>query len=459
MPRINITEHSDTYSFQVRNNNYATVALPITAIWGPAYLANDEDSNPDWVHFSAGYKGTTAFMNTFKGPNPYLGQREKSFDYAIKLLATGYDVLVKRVDGLGVNAAHGILLQPGETSSDNIRLGLTAKYPGSYGNHLGIVISKSLAWTGDDDKTFKGTIRIYECPDGANANSQILDYKLLENVQVAFVDNAVSDNCPLITEAVFEYIKTPVIGKGVGTTNLIPVPLDTINWNAVQTPIYGILGQGRDYTTTTIDGGTIDENAILALINDATISPITNKPKGRIPNATDIYDPLDPVNANYSVYFKYIKSLTTAYDGDVAALTRLYNEQVLYSRFREVVWELTDCICYDWDVLFCGIADDQYIPANYLQTITDKAQIVYRVTEVMKDMVEVSARSKCGCVFIGEPFNLPRGTQTVSGEAVSTTGAIKFKNDLSAALSAMNTMYPTFAELVGPWCKTTVPID
>lgn len=112
MPRINIYEHSETYSFQTKNNAYATVAFPIAAIWGPTFVEGDEDSNPDWVHFSSGFRGTTDFMATFRGANTYLGAREKSFDYALKLLASGYDILVKRVDGLGNKSRNSIFVVP-----------------------------------------------------------------------------------------------------------------------------------------------------------------------------------------------------------------------------------------------------------------------------------------------------------------------------------------------------------
>ena len=112
MPRINIYEHSETYSFQTKNNSYATVAFPIAAIWGPTYVEGDEDSNPDWVHFSSGFRGTTDFMQTFRGANNYLGSREKSFDYALKLLAAGYDILVKRVDGLGNKSSNRLFVVP-----------------------------------------------------------------------------------------------------------------------------------------------------------------------------------------------------------------------------------------------------------------------------------------------------------------------------------------------------------
>ena len=112
MPRINIHEHSETYSFQTRNNSYATVAFPIAAIWGPTYVEGDEDANPDWVRFESGYRGTTAFAQTFRGANNYLGAREKSYDYALKLLSAGYDILVKRVDGLGDKSFNRLFIVP-----------------------------------------------------------------------------------------------------------------------------------------------------------------------------------------------------------------------------------------------------------------------------------------------------------------------------------------------------------
>lgn len=112
MPRINIHEHSETYSFQTRSASYGCVAFPIAAIWGPTYVEGDEDTNPDWVRFQSGYRGTTDFMQTFRGANNYLGAREKSFDYALKLLAAGYDILVKRVDGLGNKSQSSIFVVP-----------------------------------------------------------------------------------------------------------------------------------------------------------------------------------------------------------------------------------------------------------------------------------------------------------------------------------------------------------
>ena len=153
MPRINIYEHSETYSFQTKNKAYACVAFPIAASWGPAYDSSSEDTNPDWIRFQAGYRGTTDFVNTFRGPNTALGVREKSYDYALKLLASGYDILVKRADGLGSNASKSFIFDLGSgviatgafsytTSVMMHGMSVQAKEPGSFGNHIKVSLER-----------------------------------------------------------------------------------------------------------------------------------------------------------------------------------------------------------------------------------------------------------------------------------------------------------------------------
>lgn len=414
MPRINITEHSDTYSFQVRNNNYATVALPITAIWGPAYVADNDDANPDWLHFAAGYEGTTRFMDTFKGPNTYLGQREKSYDYALKLLAAGYDILVKRVDGFGATAFdfNSIVSQSGE--QPEVRINVTAKYAGTYGDNIRVSITF--------DKISKlGTVQVFE-------ETATNPRRLLEVVNVTFDSVKATDSLPLITEATFSYIENIQFATAAGTI----VDPSIISQTTKASPITFTLHGASDYTTKTIAVGTSTGGA------DITAAEISRLVHARLTTCT---------------YSNYIDFLTS----DESQLVRLYNQQILYNVFIECMKELTDPICYDWDVLFSAIADDQYIPKSYIDSLdVPVADLTYTVSTVTKQMYEVAAKSKCGCAFIGTPFNMPRGALLPAG---TYTGALKYKNDCAAAAETVGTMYSTFAEVVGPWCKTTLPIN
>lgn len=399
MPRINITEHSDTYSFQVRNNNYATVALPICAIWGPAYVANEEDGNPDWIHFAAGYKGTTDFMNTFKGPNTYLGQREKSYDYALKLLSAGYDILTKRVDGVGNNAYKTDIVKTAESPADQVILTVTAKYPGSYGKGLNVIIEPHAA-------SMPTIVKVYDVNSGHEPI-------LLELKNVALTPEYATDSIPLMTEAEFEYIKAPVFMSGENPPKIKdPSALIQHSGNITMR----LSREGEDYIRTQLDGSTaIDAAAVLDIVTD------------RVGNGT---------------YKSYIQNLTA----DSSQLIRLYNQQILYSRFIDCMSELTDPISYDWDVLFSAIADDQYISRNYIDYLGTSTALTYNATKLTKALLDTAIQSKCGCAFIGTPFNCPK------------TAAIEFKNKVAAQASG-NKMLATFGEIVGPWCQTTLPIS
>lgn len=760
MPRINIYEHSETYSFQTKNNAYATVAFPIVAIWGPTFVEGDEDSNPDWVHFSSGFRGTTDFMQTFRGANNYLGAREKSFDYALKLLAAGYDILVKRVDGLGNKSSNGLFVIPagvaapipastylylkpaiqpysahydkflyrvlmphavnhnivwdysyvGEasqeltthvygqkynaetnkwekyqsdspilkvtaksanTDTDNplvvviskpniittqqkptrqaqmvlddgtyltantgkqttvqgsvpisvytadgillerrnvtmtetteayatsnthgpdrdvtvsvdsvlvpeftyiqidelpallslkvayeeaisnlyssneadvklgmitVRLGnawtqpaamscsaaadgsgvtgatvdelvfnsavqgvsgtyvftydgtkwtlgsgasskvvtpaqygvkytgtpanndtitvtfafgtpadvaglsagtaavidastqevrLQAKYPGTFGNNLKVRIKCGLNGNG-----FKiGTVEVFDNNGYSGHPNEIVPTdQLLELVSVAFDEDAASDNRPLITEATFSNLDTPrfiVTGTGADVS-----PSEYPTGMQVVSLLYG-----TDYAT---DLGTDVTGQSIPITADAILELVAE----RFPTDSQFYSYMSTIAHDYEV-------------NDQDALIRLYNQQIMYSRFYKCVSELTDPICYDWDALVQGIADDQYVPKSFLEANRDTFFMEYEVSTLVTRMIEVAANSKCGAALIGTPFGMPRGIQTGTGASAVKTGALKYKDSISQVVGPV---YSTFGEVVGPWCKTTLAL-
>lgn len=671
MPRINIYEHSDTYSFQTKNKAYATVAFPIAAIWGPTFVEGDEDSNPDWVHFSSGFRGTTDFVSTFRGANKYLGAREKSYDYALKLLAAGYDILVKRVDGLGMKSHNSLYVVPiggteptaannrlvlypdmsqspsdyaytdipyrfyfpqttlvdnkiawdwapsdassllryrvisaiydpatgkfkkgtsgtpnqfcftaksataistiaplivaiskpevlttqvkltddtvtisgktergrkvtvsgtvqisvyandgtvlerrnititetsryapggpvnGEITVDSVlapeftyiqldqipallslkatydntvsnlyastaddsglglftlRLGsawddtpsdnhnikhgegvaanipattqlirLQARFPGSFGNNLKVRIKCAL--NGDGLKI--GTVEVFDNNGySSNPNEIVPTDQLLELVSVAFDLDAATDNRPLITEATFSNLSTPrffVSGSGEN--------VDTSNYPTGQQVVSLVFG--TDYATTLQDGEPITPADVKTIVAE------------RFPTDSQFYAYIDKIADKYQA-------------NDPDALIRLYNQQMMYSRFYKTVGELTDPIVYDWDALVQGIADDQYVPKSYLEENADTFFMEYEVSTLVTKMIEVAANSKCGAALIGTPFGMPRGIQTGTGSTAVKTGALKYKDSISQVVGPD---YSTYGEVVGPWCKTTLALS
>ena len=157
-----------------------------------------------------------------------------------------------------------------------------------------------------------------------------------------------------------------------------------------------------------------------------------------------------------SPFYSYISTIAHDYEvNDQDALIRLYNQQIMYSRFYKCVGELTDPICYDWDALVQGIADDQYVPKSFLEANKDTFFMEYEVSTLVTRMIEVAANSKCGAALIGTPFGMPRGIQTGTGASAVKTGALKYKDAISQVVGPV---YSTFGEVVGPWCKTTLAL-
>lgn len=422
MPRINIYEHSETYGFQVKNKAYACVAFPITAIWGPVYDSSDEDLNPDWLHFEAGYRGTTDFVNTFRGANTTLGARERSYDYAVKLLSAGYDILVKRADGLGKQASKE--LKVSTTASKTATLKLKAKYPGTFGNQLKIRVSVEE----NASNQMIGTVEVFNRNRYIdNADKVVSTDQLLEIVSVAFDINAATDSRPFISEAVFSNLSTIAIEKetdleeGVYVTSLSGATDYKASADIAPTGTDAIDVQIRTMVKSRL--GTSPENAtfykyILDQVGDSTTDP------------------------------------ATAGKATQDRIVQMWNQQKVFQNAEAMLDELTDPVLYDWDAVFMGIADDQYIPLSWKEA-NPAVEMDYRVTTTHIKMLEVASKSKCGAAMIGTPFGLKRGTENET----TGTGAVKFKNDLEAAATKKGATLPTFGEVVGPWCKTTLPIN
>lgn len=106
MAKITINPISNNYSINVVNSNYATVALPITASWGPAFedpASTGKDlklalEDTVWTRFNATQTGLQNFVSTFRGPAAnYRRAKDYSYYIALSLITNGYDVLVCRL--------------------------------------------------------------------------------------------------------------------------------------------------------------------------------------------------------------------------------------------------------------------------------------------------------------------------------------------------------------------------
>lgn len=107
MAKITINPISNNYSINVPNSSYCTVALPITACWGPAFVdpttiesgdVKTELEDTVWTRFSSNQSGLQSFVSTFRGPSAnYRRAKDYSYQQALTLISNGYDVLVCRL--------------------------------------------------------------------------------------------------------------------------------------------------------------------------------------------------------------------------------------------------------------------------------------------------------------------------------------------------------------------------
>lgn len=144
MAQITINEISQNYTYNIGTTSFATVALPITAMWGPAYMdpktvgvSQDEMLEMiNWQHFPATQSGLESFVATYRGPESnFRMYNDYSYQMAMTLLTAGYDVLVCRV--CPGTAATSIM-----SIANMYHLTISAKYPGTFGNQLKVTLKK-----------------------------------------------------------------------------------------------------------------------------------------------------------------------------------------------------------------------------------------------------------------------------------------------------------------------------
>ena len=105
MAKITINPISNNYSINVPNSSYCTVALPITACWGPAFqdptvLGTDTKTELEdtvWTRFSSNQTGLQSFVSTFRGPSANY-RRTKDYSYHQALHLSLMDMMYLFVD-------------------------------------------------------------------------------------------------------------------------------------------------------------------------------------------------------------------------------------------------------------------------------------------------------------------------------------------------------------------------
>lgn len=228
MASIVINEISKNYSFSVGTSTFATVALPITAAWGPGYFdpaglpdpcgdATDDEKHSDmldrtaWTRFPASQAGLEAFVSTYRGPIAnYRLANDYSYQMALTLLSTGYDVLVCRLSPGQASKGEFVFYNEKTGGVDTSKtVSVQAKYPGSFGNSLRVEfknIGYMMNGSSGNSWSYYWSMLVY-IVDGSGVKNAV------ENKMFVFdIDNA-TDAIPYWREVESDFVTLTVKGE------------------------------------------------------------------------------------------------------------------------------------------------------------------------------------------------------------------------------------------------------
>lgn len=222
MAQITINEISANYGYNVGTSSFATVALPITAQWGPGFFASTDEllsmgdydskeskycnymSNVKWDKFEATSQGMEAFLRSYRGPAAnFKSAQDYSYHQALTLLNAGYDVLVCRISpGQPAYQSYDTYTIDGKniTIKDKGVISLRAKYPGTFGNNLFVEFRKRNKTTSifniiiytKDASGVKTTLENNVCTFNYDEATDFIPY--YREIESAFIDAFVPDN-------------------------------------------------------------------------------------------------------------------------------------------------------------------------------------------------------------------------------------------------------------------------
>lgn len=412
MAQITINEISQNYTFNIGTSSFCTVALPITASWGPAYVdpasaGVDKETileNTVWQRFPATQAGLESFVSTYRGPAAsYRIAQDFSYQMAMSLLSAGYDVLVCRLCP-GTHAEGTIT----DTKSKGT-LTLKAKYPGTFGNSLMATLNKV------PNRNYWNLITYVIDSSGVKT--------AVENLVFAFDLDNTSDSVLHIKEIESNFFTFIVSG------------------NLSEDADFGDLSQGIKIGATPETRGSdraadgdaatmIDEAIQLAKTRFATVSDTAGT--------------------------EYIQALTAVKDGDsdVATAAILKYNEWLYTNALDIYDLLKDKLAYNPNRVISPGWDDQDITRIDGTPITRLGCI----SPLHVKLLDLGYYTRCATAFIDIPRSLPRSA--VYNESVQD-GQQGYAQMLAryvpknAAMDVNGALYQTHAALFAPWGQYT----
>lgn len=433
MAQIVINEISQNYTYNIGSNSFATVALPITAMWGPAYMeppstvpdeAEDGETKYDymlehtkWLHFPATQQGLEQFVSTYRGPSTnYRAAEDYSYQMAMTLLTAGYDVLVCRVCP-GSKAFYTEWPELPDSATGRGTVVIRAKHPGSFGNNLSYKITGHTSGYGDNAKPYWNII-VY-VTDSANVRTAV------ENLNFVFDINNATDNIPHVSELISNFI---LIETELSSDEM---SLDAFH-TAESIPQSLYTGTDTNYKYTTV------ADAWEAALNSAKLRYLA------------------PYGAGYEEstceYIKELKDLNSV-DDKARAQLQAYKEWV-YSAAYNVYGLLKDKLNYNPQRIISPGWDDQ----NICDLKKDSTKIkLSQISPLHQKLMDVSYYSRCGTSLLDVPKSLKRSAvHNPSAEAgkegyAQMLARIVETLGVAAAGDVNTALYTTHSAFFAPW--------
>ena len=424
---IQVNVISENNAFAVESANYATVALPITACWGPAFTLPTAELDPTadasketlanafentaWGLFQAGPEGLESFIATYRGPSSnYRSTKDYSYFMALSLLNAGYAVQTCR---LCPGTAASVAIDSGSSSSDNNdnsgdgSLIITAKYPGTFGNNLKVSLKKK----NSGSMTYWNLIGYAVDANGSST--------AVENLVFVFNPDESTDNIVAINELQSKFFTFAVDGE--------------INEETMGTSSELYLLTGGSDVEAAADGATpasIMESAIaLAEMrgydDDSDYNKALEAVKGSVGKST-----AEAIRFNEWVY-TYAAGNKVLGSNGVYGVYDLLKDKINYNPNRIISpWD-------DQDIL--AINPDYPVSAGM------------SISMMHKELMEVAAASRCATAYIDVPRSLPRNKVWNDEE-----GHYGYAQKLSHIDETLNdNLYASNSALFAPWGQYT----
>ena len=402
MAQIIINEFSSDYSYNVSASSYCSVALPITASWGPAF----EDPTTTgktleavkeaaaFNHFPSTQAGLEAFISTYRGPAAnWRSAKDYSYQLAVTLLTSGYDLDVCRM----CPGTHAEATFTDGAEENPKTFTLKAKYPGTFGNNLVATLQKLTNYNQWNLITY--------VVDAAGSSTAV------ENLMFVFDLDHSTDTVYHISEITSSFFDFVVDG----------VTSDNIVFTANRVTLAGGADRAADGTATEMMASAIAlAEQRFSLVSGAS--------------ATD-----------------YVAALTAVKNAgpDVATASKIRYMEWVYTYTMYALDLLTDKLSYNSNrVVLPGWDDQNFSELNGGLSVAHIASIAPLHAKLM----QVAYASRCATAYIDIPKSLERSGVYVDTSSAATEGyAQKIARYMPTALTNPDGLFASHSAIFAPW--------